>query len=254
MTRDDDVDRIHGSGNVFRDLGLPNPEVEQLKAILATKIIGVLDDQKLTVRRAHEVTGFAAADFSRVRQAKLSRFTVDRLMSMLDRLDQDVEVTVSVQRRFPKNSRAATRRLSDDLRLRPRIGGRPGRRSRIGDGVRRSRDPSMKIPSRRHGALRHERFERPARRRLRIVGPHVRATHVARGGGRGICCKRAYEKGGSLCVISSSGCTGRVARSSPCRCVCRADQSLFLKTPSWSALRGLQRRSVRSRLQSRNLR
>jgi predicted XRE-type DNA-binding protein len=96
---DDEMELIHGSGNVFRDLGLPNAEVEQLKAILATKIIGILDSQKLTVRRAHELTGFAAGDFSRVRQAKLSRFTVDRLMSMLDKLDQDVEVTVSVHPR-----------------------------------------------------------------------------------------------------------------------------------------------------------
>jgi hypothetical protein len=64
---DDDMELIHGSGNVFRDLGLPSPEVEQLKAILAAKIIGILDDQKLTVRRAHELTGFAATDFSRVR-------------------------------------------------------------------------------------------------------------------------------------------------------------------------------------------
>ena len=96
---DDDMELIHGSGNVFRDLGLPNPEVEQLKAILSAKIIGVLDDQKLTVRRAHELTGFAAADFSRIRQAKLARFTVDRLMSVLDKLDQDVEVTVSVRPR-----------------------------------------------------------------------------------------------------------------------------------------------------------
>jgi predicted XRE-type DNA-binding protein len=95
----DDMELIHGSGNVFRDLGLPNPEVEQLKAILATKIIGVLDSQKLTVRRAHKLTGFAAGDYSRVRQAKLSRFTIDRLMSMLDKLDQDVEVTVNVQPR-----------------------------------------------------------------------------------------------------------------------------------------------------------
>jgi len=101
MTRDDDMELSHCSGAVFRDLGLPNPEVEQLKAILAAKIIGIHDDQKLTVRRAHELTGFAAADFSRVRQANLSRFTVDRLMSMLDKLDQDVEVTVSVQPRQP---------------------------------------------------------------------------------------------------------------------------------------------------------
>lgn len=99
MIGDDDMELIHGSGNVFRDLGIANPEVEQLKAILAAKIIAVLDEQTLTVRSAHELTGFAAADFSRVRQAKLSRFTIDRLMSMLDKLDQDVEVTVSVQRR-----------------------------------------------------------------------------------------------------------------------------------------------------------
>jgi predicted XRE-type DNA-binding protein len=91
----DDFELVHGSGNVFRDLGLPNPEVEQLKAILATKIITALDAQKLTVRRAHEVTGFAAADFSRIRNAKLRRFTLDRLIDILGKLDEDVEVNVT---------------------------------------------------------------------------------------------------------------------------------------------------------------
>lgn len=101
----DDMELVRGSGNVFRDLGLPNPEVEQLKAILAAKIIAVLDEQGISVRRAHELTGFAAADFSRVRQAKLARFTIDRLITMLDRLNQDVEVTVTVQqRRAPPRS------------------------------------------------------------------------------------------------------------------------------------------------------
>jgi predicted XRE-type DNA-binding protein len=42
------------------------------------------------------LTGFAAADFSRIRQAKLDRFTIDRLMSILARLGQQVEVTVNV--------------------------------------------------------------------------------------------------------------------------------------------------------------
>ncbi len=96
---DDDFELIRGGGNVFRDLGDPNAEVLQLKAILASKIIEVLDEQKISVRRAHEVTGFAAADFSRVRQAKLQRFTVDRLMQMLAKLDQEVEVSVSVRPR-----------------------------------------------------------------------------------------------------------------------------------------------------------
>ena len=95
----DDYELVHGSGNVFRDLGLANPEIGQLKAILAAKTIDVLDNQNISVRRAHEMTDFAAADFSRVRQAKLSRFTIDRLMAMLERLGQVVEVTVSVQPR-----------------------------------------------------------------------------------------------------------------------------------------------------------
>jgi predicted XRE-type DNA-binding protein len=95
MSDNDDFELVHGSGNAFRDLGLPNPELEQLRAILAARIIKALDAQRLTVRQAHELTGFAAADFSRVRRANLGRFTVDRLMTMLARLGQEVEITVT---------------------------------------------------------------------------------------------------------------------------------------------------------------
>jgi predicted XRE-type DNA-binding protein len=104
---DDDLKLVRGSGNVFRDFGDPNPEVLQLKAVLAAKIIDVLDEQKISVRQAHERTGFAAADFSRVRQAKLQRFTIDRLMAMLGRLDQDVEVSVNVRPRSERTPQPA---------------------------------------------------------------------------------------------------------------------------------------------------
>jgi predicted XRE-type DNA-binding protein len=93
---------VRGSGNAFRDLGLPNPELEQLRALLAARIIKALDEQKLSVRRAQELTGFAAADFSRVRRANLGRFTVDRLMTMLGRLGQEVEVTITDRPRHPQ--------------------------------------------------------------------------------------------------------------------------------------------------------
>jgi predicted XRE-type DNA-binding protein len=49
----------------------------------------------LTVRKAEEITGIAAADFSRVRRVKLDRFTVDRLMTILNRLGQEVEIDVN---------------------------------------------------------------------------------------------------------------------------------------------------------------
>lgn len=88
----DDFELVRGSGNVFSDFGHPNAEAEQLKAVLAAQIIRVLDASGLTVRTAAELTGTAAADFSRIRRAKLNRFTIDRLLMVLARLDQQVEV------------------------------------------------------------------------------------------------------------------------------------------------------------------
>jgi helix-turn-helix protein len=75
-----------GSGNVFRDFARRNADVEQFKAILATEIIKALDRERLSVRTAHSRTGIAAADFPRIRNADLGQFTVDRLMSIINRL------------------------------------------------------------------------------------------------------------------------------------------------------------------------
>jgi len=89
---------VHGSGNVFRDLDHNNADAEQFKAILAAEIIKVLDRDGLSVRGAHGRTGIAAADFSRIRNGDLGRFTVDRLMSIINRLGSRVEVKVLVRR------------------------------------------------------------------------------------------------------------------------------------------------------------
>lgn len=48
------------------------------------------------MRKAGEITGVAAADFSRIRRVKLDRFTINRLMAILNRLGQEVEVTITV--------------------------------------------------------------------------------------------------------------------------------------------------------------
>jgi predicted XRE-type DNA-binding protein len=92
-----DIELVRGKGNVFRDFGYADADAEHLKAVLAAQIIKVLDKQKLSVRTAGELTGIAAADFSRVRRAKLDRFTIDRLMTILGRLDQKVDVAVNVR-------------------------------------------------------------------------------------------------------------------------------------------------------------
>lgn len=91
------IEIVQGSGNVFRDLSHASPDVLQLKAILAAEIIKMLDRRELSVRAAHAETGVAAADFSRIRNADLGRFTVDRLISIINRLGSRIEVAISVR-------------------------------------------------------------------------------------------------------------------------------------------------------------
>ena len=102
------IELVRGSGNVFRDLGHASPDVEQLKAILAAEIIKMLDRKELTVRAAHAQTGIAAADFSRIRNADLARFTLDRLVSIINRLGSRVDVQVSVRSEEPLSEALAS--------------------------------------------------------------------------------------------------------------------------------------------------
>ena len=93
---ENDFELVRGSGNVFRDFNDPHADLKQAKALLAARIIAVLDKRSLTVRKAATLTGFAAADFSRIRNADLGRFTLDRLIKMLVALDDSIRVTVHV--------------------------------------------------------------------------------------------------------------------------------------------------------------
>ena len=95
--KDEPFELVRGSGNVYRDFGIPDADVLQMKAILAAEIIKMMDREGLTVRAAHARTGIAAADFSRIRNANLGRFTVDRLMSILNRLGARVDVRIKVR-------------------------------------------------------------------------------------------------------------------------------------------------------------
>ncbi len=96
MSSKEELEVVRGSGNVWKDFGYADANIRQAKDILAAEIIGILDERKLSIRRAHDLTGFAAADFSRVRNADHGRFTLDRLIRMLNALDGEREVTVSI--------------------------------------------------------------------------------------------------------------------------------------------------------------
>jgi len=96
---DDGIETVSGSGNVFRDFGYPDADVRQAKALLGTQIMRILDEEGLSTRDAEARSGVSHSEFSRIRQAKFSRFTIDRLMAILARLGQEVELSVSVHPR-----------------------------------------------------------------------------------------------------------------------------------------------------------
>ena len=96
---DDDFELVRGSGNVFRDFGRIDADVQQTKALLAARIIGILDDEGLSTRKAEGRTGVSHADFTRIRNVQLDRFTIDRLMTVLNKLGQHVDVQIDVHPR-----------------------------------------------------------------------------------------------------------------------------------------------------------
>jgi hypothetical protein len=61
------IEVVLGSGNVFRDFGLPAPELEQLRARLAAHIISVLDARGLSVRQAQALTGISSGTVPEMR-------------------------------------------------------------------------------------------------------------------------------------------------------------------------------------------
>ena len=96
---DDDFELVRGSGNVFRDFGRVDADVQQTKELLAARIIGILDDEGLLTRKAEIRTGVSHADFTRIRNVQLGRFTIDRLMTVLNKLGQHVDVQIDVHPR-----------------------------------------------------------------------------------------------------------------------------------------------------------
>ena len=95
--KDEQLKVVRGGGNVYRDFGKDNADVKQFKALLAAEIIKTLERDHLSVRKAYARTGIAAADFSRIRNADLGRFTLDRLVGILNRLGSRVELKVKIR-------------------------------------------------------------------------------------------------------------------------------------------------------------
>jgi predicted XRE-type DNA-binding protein len=98
-------DISRGSSNVFADLGFPDAEERQTKLRLAYALNTILDQQRLTQAAAAARLGLNQPKVSALRHYKLEGFSVERLMTLLNALDQDIEIVIRAKPR----SRAAAR-------------------------------------------------------------------------------------------------------------------------------------------------
>ena len=103
--READFPVTESSGNVFADMGLPEPEEELTKAQLASHIRQVIKRQRLTQVAAAAVMGIDQPKVSALLNGRLSNFSSERLMRLLTALGQDVDITVRAKPRDREHGR-----------------------------------------------------------------------------------------------------------------------------------------------------
>jgi len=84
-----------GSGNIFADLGLEDASELHTRAQIGVHVFKILKDKKLKQREISGVLGIAQPDVSHLMNGHFSRFTTEKLLDFLKRLDQKVKIEVS---------------------------------------------------------------------------------------------------------------------------------------------------------------
>ena len=88
-----------GSGNVFADIGLPNPEEGLAKAEIARQVNRILVTRKLSQAEAGVILGIAQPRVSDLIRGRLGRFSLDKLIDFAKRSGNEVEIRIKPSRR-----------------------------------------------------------------------------------------------------------------------------------------------------------
>lgn len=83
-----------GSGNVFRDLGLKNPEELLAKAKLAARIVQILEERQLSQTQAAKLLSVDQPKVSQIYRGRLDDFSLERLMRFLTALHRDIRIVI----------------------------------------------------------------------------------------------------------------------------------------------------------------
>jgi predicted XRE-type DNA-binding protein len=82
------------SGNVFADLGFDRPDEELTKARLILEIVQLIRGRGLTQTAAGHLLGLPQPKVSLLFHGKVAGFSTDRLVRLLTRLGQDVDIVI----------------------------------------------------------------------------------------------------------------------------------------------------------------
>lgn len=88
-----------GSGNVFADLGLPNPDTHLVKADLVARIDDIIRKRGLTQAQAAHQLGLSQPDVSRLLRGRFRQYSVERLLRLLLALGRDVDIVIKNPRK-----------------------------------------------------------------------------------------------------------------------------------------------------------
>ena len=98
-------DYVESTGNVFADLGLPEPDEALAKAELAQKIVAIIHERRLTQTDTAVILGIDQPKVSTLMRGRLSGFSIERLLRFLLLLGRDVEINVRTRPRSRSQSR-----------------------------------------------------------------------------------------------------------------------------------------------------
>ncbi|SRR5260370_6110085 len=94
-TKNREIEFEESSGNIFADLGLEDADELFTRAQIGFFVFKILEDKKLKQREIASVLGIAQPDVSHLMNGHFSRFTTDKLLNFLKRLDQKVIIQIS---------------------------------------------------------------------------------------------------------------------------------------------------------------
>ena len=97
MTQDIENSIVHGTDNIFADLGYADAETHLLKAGLVSRIQEVIKEQKMTQTAAAKRLGLSQPDVSRLLKGHFREISVERLLRLLTRLGCEVDIVIREQ-------------------------------------------------------------------------------------------------------------------------------------------------------------